>query len=203
MGLENLLRQRSDLWRAGDLLHADGASTVPSGFAGLDRELAGGGWPRGELIELLAGTQGAGALRLVAPALARLSREEGWILWVDPPRVPYAPGLAEQGVELSRLLLLDTPDAGSALWALEQGLRSGVCSAVLGWRERLEWAMLRRLQLAAQAGQAMAWLFRSEQAAEEVSPAALRLQVRSCRGGGLETRVLKRRGGWATEYLRL
>jgi len=196
MSLETLLRERSDLWSVG------GWGVVSTGFPALDRELAGG-WPRGALIEILAADQGLGVFGLLLPALARLSREPGWITWVAPPCLPYAPGLAEPGIKLSRLLLLDTRGSRESLWGLEQALRFGHCSAVLGWPEALQGTALRRLQLAAEAGGASAWLFRPKAAAREVSPAALRLRV-SCSGGeGLKVEILKRRGGWGRAPLTL
>ena len=60
---------------------------------------------------------------------------------------------------------------------------------MLGWPQRADDKTLRRLQVAAEAGQAMGFLFRPLAAARNPSPAALRLQFES---GGL--RVLKCRG---------
>ena len=57
------------LWRGSQL--ARGAQrVVPTGHDRLSRELPGGGWPRGALIELLTRQSGVGELRLLAPALA-------------------------------------------------------------------------------------------------------------------------------------
>jgi hypothetical protein len=194
MSLETLLRERPDLWRAGAPARPGGGGVVPTGFPALDRELAGG-WPRGALIEILSAGQGLGVMGLLLPALAQLSRDSGWIAWVDSPCLPYAPGLVESGIELRRLLLLESRGPREGLWTLEQALRSGNCSAVLGWPEGLQGTVLRRLQLAAEAGGASAWLFRAQAAAREVSPAALRLRVTVEGGGGLKLEVLKCRGG--------
>ena len=60
------------VWRASQL--GGGAqATSPSGFAALDAELPGGGWPHGVLTELLLPQPGIGELRLLAPTLAALS----------------------------------------------------------------------------------------------------------------------------------
>lgn len=53
---------------------------------------------------------------------------------------------------------------------------------------------LRRLQLAAERGQALALLFRPPDCENESSPAALRIAV-STQAGGLAVRIFKRRGG--------
>ena len=51
------------VWRGDRLALADDA--VCSGFARLDRELPGGGWPKRALTELLHDAQGIGELRLL------------------------------------------------------------------------------------------------------------------------------------------
>ena len=200
MNLDALIQQRADLWR-GRVPHPPEARGVSTGFTELDRELVGG-WPRGALTEILSPHQGGEALNLVMPALVRLSRELRWIAWVAPPYLPYAPGLAGRGVELSRLLVITPEDERLQLWGLEQALRSGACSAALAWPGQIGTAALRRLQLAAEVGNALAFLFRPEQAAPQSSPAALRLHLRYL-AEGMAVDILKRRGGWAVGPLQL
>ena len=57
----------------------------------------------------------------------------------------------------SRILVVRAPPAE---WAMEQALRSGACSAVLGWAACRERQSLRRLQLAAEQSRCLAVLFR-------------------------------------------
>ena len=197
--LSNLLRQRTDVWRSAEHLPA-ARPTVATGCELLDRHLAGG-WPRGAITEVLCDDD-AGALRLLMPALASLSRRTYWLVLVSPPQIPYAPGFAACGVDLSRLLLVQPESWQERLWALEQALRSGASSAVLGWPERLTGGMLRRLQLAAETGDSSGFLLRPTSAAAQASAAALRLQVRQ-RGAQTEVDILKRRGGWPVRGLRL
>ncbi len=189
--LDGLL-QRNDLWRGSRL--ATGVATVSTGFAALDEQLPGGGWPRGALTEILATRAGIGALRLLMPALASLSCQERWLGWVAPPYIPYAPALAAAGVQLSRILLVHPAARQDGLWALEQSLRSGTCSAVLAWPLIDEAAALRRLQLAAEAGDCAGFLFRPAAVAGHASPAALRLQLDGDAHGRLSIHILKRRG---------
>lgn len=201
MNLETLL-QRSDIWRGGehdlrDRAAGEAARAIPSGHETLDAQLPDGGWPLGALTELLSQRQGIGELRLLLPALARLSRQGRWLVWVTPPHVPYAPALTQAGIELSRLLLVRHGDAIQQLWAMEQALRSGTCGAVLGWPAVSDNRVLRRLQLAAEAGHALGVLFRPWAMGAHASPAALRLRLESA-SDGLVVQILKRRGGWRT-----
>ena len=172
---------------------------VPTGFAALDGLLPWRGWPPGALSEVLSAYPGGG-FALVRPALVRLSREPRWLLLVDPPFVPYPQALVAAGMDLSRLVVLESGEESA--WAAEQGLRSGACAAVLAWGDLGEMALLRRLQLAAETGRSLALLFRGREAARQHSPAALRLAVRPA-AAGMEVTVLKQRGGRAGATLEL
>ena len=187
------------LWRGGEL-YSTASEGIPSGYSELDALLPGHGWPRGMLTEILSDASTGSGLRLVMPALARLSRAGSRIAWVAPPYIPYAPGLVGQGLCLSHILIIRAQAAKELLWAGEQLLRSGTCVAVLMWPDAVEGRVLRRLQLAAEQGRSWGVLFRPPGAAAQASTAALRLQV-SPSANGIETRIIKRRGGWPTESL--
>ncbi len=196
--LTDLLKQ-GFVWRAGELAHG-GLPAVSTGFAALDEELPGGGWPAGVLTELLPEHEGIGELRALGPALARLSAQGRWIAWIAPPHLPYAPALQAAGLDLERVMIGRTRNATDALWAIEQALQSNACGAVLGWPGGASrttapgFAQLRRLQIAAEGSPALAFLFRPPQAAHTASPAALRLHLQSVQGE-LAVRIVKRRGG--------
>lgn len=74
VSLENLM-QHPVLWRAGGTAGAR-RSVVPSGFAALDAQLPGGGWPHPALIEVLNDRPGIGELSLFLPALRFLTASE-------------------------------------------------------------------------------------------------------------------------------
>ena len=206
--LEPLFADRR-LWRGQHGASADG---IPSGHAALDAVLPDGGFPDAALTEVfvpgvapsagpLAGLlAGIGELALVLPALARLARGLRLIAFVAPPELPYAPALAAAGIDLDRLVVVRARDARDAAWAAEQALRDGGCAAVVAWLEGHEKKKgsspdlpLRRLQLAAEAGECWGLLYRPWAARRSASPAALRLALTPV-AGGLCVEVLKCRG---------
>ena len=199
--LQDLLRHPA-IWR-GDQL-AQGAAAVSSGFAELDAQLPGGGWARAGLTELQVPREGAGELSMLLPALAQVSREHRWVVFVAPPYLPYAPALGQAGIDLSRYMLVRVQSLESRLWAIEQALRSGACGAVLFWAHGLDEHHLRRLQLAAIEGDAMGFCFDTQlnQVARS-SPVPLRLALRPGLGAQVEIEILKRRGGQVPVKLRL
>lgn len=102
--------------------------SIPSGVSILD-ELVGG-LPRPGLVELV-GPEGSGrtwlALRLVAAHQAGHQPAA----WVDFEHRLHPPAAQALGVRLDRLLVV-RPPADRAAWAMEQLLRSGCFSLVVG-----------------------------------------------------------------------
>lgn len=179
------------IWRRGTPA-ATAIDVQPSGLAELDARLPGGGWPRGALSEILLDHDGLGECSLVLPALVALTRARRRVVLVAPPYIPYAPALAAAGVDLAQLVHIDARSADSH-WTAEQCLRAGCCGAVLNWLPQADYRQLRRLQLAAETGAAIAFVFRPLAAASQASPAALRLRVTAA-DGVPRVEILKCRG---------
>ena len=187
----------ADLLRHPGIWRRSGASrpkidAEPTGLADLDARLPGGGWPRGALSEILIEHDGIGECSLLLPALAALTAAKQRVVFVTPPYVPYAPALAAAGIDLSYVVHIDA-SAADMHWTAEQCLRAGCCGAVLSWMPHTDYQKLRRLQLAAETGAAIGFVFRSLNAARETSPAALRVQV-SVAESGPRIEILKCRG---------
>ncbi len=214
------------LWRASQMGGAPQRCSA-SGFAALDAQLPGGGWPHGALTELLLAQAGVGELRLLAPALAAVApadagqapADEGrCVMLFDPPAALNASALLQCGL-CSRHWLVVQARAGATrsasrtspllasadlLWALEQALKSGHVGAILAWLPlQLRADALRRLQIAAQAHDGPVFIFRDAQARNKPSPAPLRLLLQPHGVDGLLLRLLKRRGPPLAQPLRL
>ena len=174
------------LWR-GSQLARPLARCLPAGHPGLDAELPGGGWPLGSLTELLLDTPGIGEWKLLRPALQRAG--PGLAL-VQPPHLPQPDAWPQAP---SPWLCLRPAHDSDALWAAEQILRSRCFGALLLWQARSSPAALRRLHLAAQAGDTLFLMLRPLSCASQPSPAPLRLGLRPA-PGGLSLQLLKRRG---------
>lgn len=188
------------LWRAHQL-GRPGSSTWRTTFATLDAELPGGGWPVGTLTELLLPHPGVGEMRLLAPVLAAVQRQGRSVMLLAPPAQPCAWAWQALGLALREMVVVQQPDrpgrAGQndLLWALEHALRSGHLGAVLAWLPaRLPAEALRRLQLAAQAHDGLAFLLRDSAAAGQFSPATLRCLLEPAGHDTLRLHLLKRRG---------
>ena len=202
----NGLLEKTGLWRASSI-KADHIQHCSTGFASLDKELPGTGWPADGVTEFLHDRAGIGELRLLAPALARMTHEQNrWVLFVNPPYIPYPPALAQAGIDLTRVIVSQPKAPKDYLWVLEKALASQSCSAVIAWPSRIHEKQIRRLQLASKDGYSWGILFRSEESSKNASPAELRLRLRPLPGNSIgrdnssiAVKILKRRGRWESE----
>ncbi|HEU4813277.1 MAG TPA: translesion DNA synthesis-associated protein ImuA [Xanthomonadaceae bacterium] len=193
LSLDGLLGARR-VWRGSPAQAPVPADALPTGCDALDAVLPSGGWPPSALSEILLPVDGVGELQLAWPVLARLSQAGRTVVLVAPPYEVHAPAWAAAGIDLAHLHLVHA-ETRDALWAAEQCLRSGACGAVLCWPAKADDRALRRLQVAAEAGQCIGLGFRPMQAALNPSPAALRVAIEpSTDGTPRQLRVLKCRG---------
>jgi hypothetical protein len=190
VSLESLLDERR-VWKGRQ--SATPVSLQPTGHSALDAALPSGGWPPAALSEILVASDGSGELRLLWPTLARLADKGERLVLVAPPFIPYPQAWLAAGIDMSQLTVVQARDR-DALWAAEQCLRSGSCGAVLCWPGHVDDRALRRLQVAAETGQTLAFACRPLAAASNPSPAALRIAIDT---RPQQLRVLKCRGGLA------
>lgn len=219
--LEEAAGLQGRLWR-GSSLGAAADPTLPSGFAALDAQLPGGGWPLRAVTELLTPQPGVLEWRLLAPALTawwagqalpgpgpghrpspgRRTRQAApalrSLLLVNPPHTPHLPGLQALGLPPSALVWVAARTPADMLWVAEQAIKSRV--AMLAWLPEARPEQIRRLQVSALGSDAPVFLLRPERSAQQSSAAPLRLVLRPGEGWELDVHLLKRRGpaheGW-------
>ena len=201
--LANLL-EREDLWLGEQWQHQNEAYCT--GFSLLNRHLADNGWPKQGVCECLYDNPGQGELTLVLPLLQQLigqrvvsqtlagehhcessktgidhtsaNHAESLVMLVAPPYIPNPQALELQGVEVERLIWIDSSDRKEQLWAIEQALSSGAVPLVLAWLDYLSITESRRLQLAAEKGQALCLLYLPSKLADNSHPVNLRLTLK-------------------------
>lgn len=179
------------VWQGHEMACAE-SKVVPTGFAELDAELPGGGWPIG-LVEVLQERPEQHVWQLTSPALSSLFVSEvGPTVLVSPPFDPFLPSLEAQGVAGSRLLSIRAARPAARLWAAEQALRCAEVTAVLAWLPQSRSSELRRLQISASQHSKLLFVFRTLSSLQDASPARVRIQV--CGTEAIELRILKRRG---------
>jgi protein ImuA len=178
------------LWRASQLARSS-SPCIDSGHPVLASQLPGGGWPTGELTELLTAQPGLGEIRLLGPALAGVAARG--IILVQPPHPPQTIAFASLGIAPSQLTWVRPTKTADALWATEQILKSNSAGCVLFWAAHCRNDSLRRLHLAAHNSSSLFFLLRPLYTAQDSSPAPLRLSLQPA-ANGINIGFVKRRG---------
>ncbi|WP_444923178.1 translesion DNA synthesis-associated protein ImuA [Microbulbifer sp. DLAB2-AF] len=175
-----------------------------TGFTSLDVLLKDRGWPHGSTTELLVPQASSNTLSLLLPMLAELTQKGEMVVLIKPPFTPCASELAQHGIQLEQLLLVHPRDKRDCLWAIEQSLQSGGCSAVLSWQgeQAISYRELQRLQQSAEASNCIHFHFRPLSEAPQPSPATLRLQLHS-KPEQLALRLLRQVGGPSGQHLQI
>ena len=194
--LQSLVRDNPLLWQGKSRLTT--TPGISTGFAELDAILPGQGWPPNAIVELLVPHDGMGELQLVLPVLKRLQPLQS--TWVAPPYIPNAPELINRDIDLEKLLILNTENHTDTLWAAEKLFQNESTGSVLFWADGIRPQQLRRLQLSAQAGNTLGFLFSKTNQAN--SPAAVRLQLQASETG-LRVYVLKAKGSSRRDYCQI
>lgn len=197
--IDALLRNNPDLWR-GCNMASQGLHGRSTGFSQLDDILPGRGWPQKGLMEIITPHWGMGELQLLIPLMRSMVEQGKWILWISPPHLLYAPALIQAGIDTKQILLIDLDTScKDALWSIEKALQTENCGLVLAWQNWFPHKVLRRLQLAAEAGDTLGVLFKHHVSKHSPSHTQLKIQEissKNTRFNEARVAVLKARGNF-------
>lgn len=190
--LEQLLR-RGDIWR-GQSQRAAPQTALNTGHERLNAALLHQGWPLATLVEVhQPHTAGQSEWLLLAPALRQLT--VGYTVLLNPPALPFAAGLIQLGLDLDRLLIVQTPSKQDFLAGFVELARAEICAALLAWqpKHKLTYTELRKCLLASAECRGLRLMFRPAQVQQQSSPAVLRLTAR-LHSQTLELNIFKQKG---------
>lgn len=191
------------VWRGTDIGQTD-QEVVQTGFAALDAQLPGGGWPCNALTEIMQAQPSLCEWQLLSPALSKLVAGGGQVLMVGPPKRPHAPGLANLGIAEKKLVWIAADTPAERLWSTEQLVKANPRGgAILAWLPQARAEQLRRLQVHAQSCDCPVFLFRPQAAQVDASPAPLRLLASLGQNWELHIQILKRKGAWMEGHIAL
>ncbi len=205
--LSQRLREVSQAWRPEGEEDAKAVATA----AGL--------LPRRRLHEWLGVTsplkteepQGRAERTIWVPAMAMLmegaikawSSGGGLVIWIGSAVWPY--GASLPAAVIGDSVMVQTQSMADRVWAIDLALRSKAVTAVIADGSGLTLPATRRLQLAAEAGRALALLARPSHEMKQRSAAAYRWLVRHGRSageGGEGGQFSRDRPCWSVELLR-
>lgn len=181
------------LWR-GNQLGSPVTNVLSSGFAALDAELPGSGWPCQSLTEVLQPQASVAEWRLLAPVMQAAIAKGGHIVVVGPPKHPHLPGLKLIGLDERHLTWVQAEAPAERLWVTEQLIKANAAGVLVAWLPQARQEQIRRLQVCAQSCDGPVFLCRPIAAKDEPSAAPLRAELRFGLDWHLHVRLLKRKG---------
>lgn len=112
------------VWRA--------TSVIGTGWAALDAELPGGGWPCRSVTEVLQPQPSICEWRLLGPALRTVVASGQTIAVLGPPKLPHLPGLRHAGLDDHQFVWVRAETPAERLWVTEQLIKSNACGRAPG-----------------------------------------------------------------------
>ena len=188
--LKKLLQQQPLLLWQGHT-HYSRPEMVATGFHELDILLPHNGWPLGITLEVLTSQCGAGELRLLMPAMAALTQQGLYVVWITPPYTPYAPNLLQHDIDIRYVIVIDANEHNQ-YWSMEKLLSCKECGMALLWPTSYTDKNIKRLQLAAEKGNSIGVLY--PRLHQPYSPAVMRISLQAIGVNELYLTILKARG---------
>lgn len=107
-------------------------------------------FPTGAIHEFLSSKKedSAATTGFISGILSTLMGNKGAAVWISTNRKLFPPALATFGIQPDRFIFIDLHKEKHVTWALEEALKCGALSAVIGELHELSFTNSRRLQLA-------------------------------------------------------
>lgn len=152
---------QTDILRLQGFKPSDSAA-VDVGLGPILDAFPGASFPLGAVHEFLferkediAATSG-----FVAGLLAPLMGSSGTSLWISASRTLFPPALESFGIQPDRLIFIDLQKETDVLWAMDEALKCGALSAVVGEMQAIGFTASRRLQLAVEQSRVTGFVLR-------------------------------------------
>jgi protein ImuA len=150
-----------------DILRLQGFKSVNSssldiGLGVLKDCFPNASFPLGCMHEFISAQQedAAATNGFIAGLLTSLMGENGSLIWISSSRKLFPPALKNFGIQPDRLVFLDLQREKDVLWAMDEALKCGALTAVIGEMKEISFTSSRRLQLAAEQSQVTGFILR-------------------------------------------
>lgn len=120
-------------------------------------------FPLGAIHEFLSGghEMAAASSGFIAGLLAPLMGSGGTSLWISASRKLLPPALISFGIQPDRFIFIDLQNEKHVLWAMEEALKCGALTSVVGEMREISFTASRRLQLAVEQSQVTGFILRN------------------------------------------
>lgn len=117
----------------------------------------------GSVTEIVVKDDNFSNIPMLMPLLAQLSKDDRWFVWIAPPVLLPKQLLAEAGIDLQKVILLNPDNKHSTYQLAKQALSTGTSHAVVSWPGYLSEDELAELESAARQGHSHGIVIRRRQ----------------------------------------
>jgi len=144
---------------------SNATSSSDLGLGILKEAFPNASFPLGAVHEFIAGQveDTAANSGFLAGLLAELMGSNGTVLWISSSRTLFPPALKSFGVLPDRFVFIDLQKEKEVMWAMEEALKCGAVTAVVGEMKEISFTNSRRLQLAVEQSKVTGFILRTHQ----------------------------------------
>jgi protein ImuA len=139
-----------------------GNSNVDTGLGAIVRAFPNSTFPVGAVHEFLSTAKEdmAATTGFISSLLATLMGNKGTAIWISTSRTLFPPALKVFGIEPDRIIFIDLKKENDVLWAMDESLKCGALTAVVGEMQNISFTESRRLQLSVEQSQVTGFILR-------------------------------------------
>jgi len=163
VGRPDIIRLQNDILRLQGFKSVNNAAT-DGGLGPIKNAFPNATFPLGAVHEFLSekledATASSG---FIAGLLATLMGSSGAILWISACRKIFPPALKSFGVQPDHVVFIDLRKEKEVIWAMDEALKCGALTAVVGEMKEISFTASRRLQLAVEQSQVTGFILRNQ-----------------------------------------
>jgi len=150
-----------------DILRLQGFKTTNSaavdvGLGPIKEAFPNASFPLGAIHEFISARSEdtAATSGFIGGVLAPLMGSSGTSMWISSSRTLFPPALKSFGLQPDRFIFIDLAKEKDVLWSMEEALKCGALTAVVGEMKEISFTASRRLQLAVEESQVTGFILR-------------------------------------------
>jgi protein ImuA len=150
-----------------DILRLEGfksanTPTLDVGLEALNEAFPNRSFPLGAVHEFLSTQkeEAAAASGFIVGLLSSLMSNSGITLWISSSRTLFPPALKNFGIQPDRFIFIDLKNEKDVIWAMDEALKCGALTAVVGEVQEISFTASRRLQLAVEQSRVTGFILR-------------------------------------------
>lgn len=158
-----------------------GNPTLDPGLGAIAEAFPNKSFPLGAVHEFLSSTKedNAATIGFVSGLLSSIMSSNGTALWISSSRTLFPPALKNFGIDPHRFIFIDLKKEKDVAWVMNEALKCGALSAVVGEVREIDFTASRRLQLAVEQSQVTGFVLRHNYRKQNTTACVSRWKITS------------------------